>query len=1341
MPPLISLCMIAKDEEDEIALALDSAAQLVDELVVYDTGSSDDTVEIARAHGARVVAGYWDDDFARARNAALEHCSGTWILWLDADESVHGDFGGFRRTLAALPAQVEALTTQIELLEGGGLVGRSSFPALRIFRRERCRWDGRLHEQVVRRDGSGSPACVGAAELRLLHRGYIAAAFSDGSKYERNLRLARQALDDPGTDRAFGLFTLGRTLLLGPEPERALEPLEEAVALPAGAIGQERVRRYTLQTLTMLYLQLGRHEDALGSIEELRRVSTHQVTADVLEARVRLAQQSFDEVLELTERVPFLDVDDDGNEIGRHQVAALRSRALAALGRPGEAADVLLDPLASHGVLDEPLELLAAYLLAAGRGLTELVDTVRPDVVAVFAGAVPSLPPAQADVVLTALHERYPDRLEPLAIGAGVAERLPVARALWWSAELRRRGLVERCPLVAIAANRALESLVRLRAAAAALAAFADQRAVEPAREVVLGLGEAERAEALADVATISPRLTELLATASSTVAVLLSLDGERRDGFLACTTRRDSRGATVVKPDQLPLRSGGAHLLVVRDVLASLPPAEVGFALDEWSRVLAPGGELVIELPDVALAARRLLEVLERAPGGTACDRGAAEAEALRALYGRRRFGEDGEDEAHRSGWTQSSLAALVAGHGFAVEETESNPARATLRLRARASAVATRMAAGPRPEVSVVVVSEHGAAMLQRCLRALASSEAGTSYEVVCLDNGAGGEVGAFLTSLAGAATVLFPPLRLHPGAAANLAVRFATGRVVVLLRDTVEVTDGWAAALAGALTDGSVAAVSAVLADETGTRVGGAVELRGESAAPRLVVKAVAAERANALGAGCVALARETWRRLRGLSGGLDLGDAVIDLSLRARALGEVRAVEALRLTERSASVRAPHGTTASASELAHRWAGRIELEPPEVVRRTSAASLLPSMTLLDRIDRGAELHIGQPRPGGCNLVGDFAATGLEGGRVLAWQRAQEAADLACSRLAFSAGHLDTTLAGGEPFAFDTTLLCLDSEDLVEYVARVGLESLRGRYTILDWHWPFATPGQTTAAEASMVTEIWTPSAFSQRALRQATDRPVRLQPLPVLPAVARLTRLDLGIPEGFLFAALADVGRGRPGEVALANPVGTVEAFCTAFSEGSGAALFLALCGTRTQRTAEACREAAGGRNDVVVAERLPTAGAESLLALADCFVSLHRSSAFGIAIARALASGVPVVAAGVGGPLEYLDHSCAELVEVTAATTSAAHVPYPAGLAWGEPDLEDAAAALQLVHEDPATARAKAKLAAARIARTHGVELAGRMLRRRIEAVSPLRPEPSRAHRGRRRARR
>ena len=70
----------------ELPDCLATLRDVVDEIVVYDTGSIDDTRELARAAGAVVVEGFWDDDFGRARTAAAEAASGTWLLVVDADE-------------------------------------------------------------------------------------------------------------------------------------------------------------------------------------------------------------------------------------------------------------------------------------------------------------------------------------------------------------------------------------------------------------------------------------------------------------------------------------------------------------------------------------------------------------------------------------------------------------------------------------------------------------------------------------------------------------------------------------------------------------------------------------------------------------------------------------------------------------------------------------------------------------------------------------------------------------------------------------------------------------------------------------------------------------------------------------------------------------------------------------------------------------------------------------------------------------------------------------------------------------------------------------------------------
>jgi hypothetical protein len=88
MAKLLSVAMIARDEAQRIAASIESARALADEIIVVDTGSRDQTPQIARDLGAQVIFHEWDDDFAAARNAAIPHLQTRWTLWLDADERI-----------------------------------------------------------------------------------------------------------------------------------------------------------------------------------------------------------------------------------------------------------------------------------------------------------------------------------------------------------------------------------------------------------------------------------------------------------------------------------------------------------------------------------------------------------------------------------------------------------------------------------------------------------------------------------------------------------------------------------------------------------------------------------------------------------------------------------------------------------------------------------------------------------------------------------------------------------------------------------------------------------------------------------------------------------------------------------------------------------------------------------------------------------------------------------------------------------------------------------------------------------------------------------------------------
>ena len=183
----ISLTMIACDAEAGLDACLSSADDLFDETIVVDTGSTDRTVDVARARGARVFDFVWVDDFAAARNAALARAKGDYAFWLDADDRIEPLQ---RLRLAALLNGLESEDPSAyampSIAEGSG----ATLDEVRLVPvREDVRWSGRVHERLepdLRRAG----IALRRADVAIRHVG------GDAARARRELERALAILED-----------------------------------------------------------------------------------------------------------------------------------------------------------------------------------------------------------------------------------------------------------------------------------------------------------------------------------------------------------------------------------------------------------------------------------------------------------------------------------------------------------------------------------------------------------------------------------------------------------------------------------------------------------------------------------------------------------------------------------------------------------------------------------------------------------------------------------------------------------------------------------------------------------------------------------------------------------------------------------------------------------------------------------------------------------------------------------------------------------------------------------------------------------------------------------------
>ena len=196
----VSVCIIAKNEEKYIGECLKRLEPYGFEIVVTDTGSTDQTVEIAKQYTDKVFEFEWVSDFSAARNFCVSHASNNWILALDCDEYVHSiDVSSLRRIMQQYPRALGEIQMK-SLVQSRGVTSYAVDVVRRFYNKNYYFFEGAIHEQIQAKDEKqrGKAFEEITLPMEVIHHGYNLTPEEMKKKSERNLTMLYQALEtDP----------------------------------------------------------------------------------------------------------------------------------------------------------------------------------------------------------------------------------------------------------------------------------------------------------------------------------------------------------------------------------------------------------------------------------------------------------------------------------------------------------------------------------------------------------------------------------------------------------------------------------------------------------------------------------------------------------------------------------------------------------------------------------------------------------------------------------------------------------------------------------------------------------------------------------------------------------------------------------------------------------------------------------------------------------------------------------------------------------------------------------------------------------------------------------------
>jgi glycosyltransferase involved in cell wall biosynthesis len=319
-------------------------------------------------------------------------------------------------------------------------------------------------------------------------------------------------------------------------------------------------------------------------------------------------------------------------------------------------------------------------------------------------------------------------------------------------------------------------------------------------------------------------------------------------------------------------------------------------------------------------------------------------------------------------------------------------------------------------------------------------------------------------------------------------------------------------------------------------------------------------------------------------------------------------------------------------------------------------------------------------------GVVVAGEIAAPTGMGEAARAWGDGIAALGLPTRQVALTIGGRAPAL----PMPGAALVLAVNAPSIPLVLARAGRSYLAGRRVIGAWAWELPVAPAGWARAAAQVHEVWACSAFAAAALAPLFPR-VTAVPFPLAllarPAPAP-DRAGFGLPE---HAVVTVMVFSLGSSFSRKNPLAAIRAFKTAFGDDPSQLLVVKYSGAAAYPAHAARIEALAGGNVLTMSGSWPQARVQALIASADMVISLHRAEGFGFVLAEAMLLGIPVIATGWSGNMDFMDAQSAALVDaelIPVADEAGLYRDLPAAR-WAAPDEAQAAAHLARLGADRA----------------------------------------------------